>query len=87
MTRDELATAIELRLIAHSPDLANDILDLFRQREETIVDRCRAAINAERNYQSALHERVGSRYSAERHARSLAWAREQRERTAQEVGL
>lgn len=87
MTRDELTAATELRLLAFPPSVAADVLDLFRQRQETILDQCRAAIRAEQDYQSAIHERVGSRYGAERRERFVEYARKRRDETARELGL
>lgn len=87
MTRDELSTAVELRLLAHAPTIAGDVLDLFRQREETILEQCRAVINAEIDYRAALHAKVGSKYGADRYGRNLEAARARRDRAAKELGI
>lgn len=63
------------------------VLDLVRRRDAQMRDRLRAAIRAERDYQEAVHRRVGSRYGAERRDRELEAARARRDRTAKEVGL
>lgn len=68
-------------------DAAERIIDLVRKRDAQIRDRLRAAIRAERDYQDAVHRRVGSRYGAERRDRELDAARARRDRTAKEVGL
>lgn len=87
MTRDELAAAVELRLIAHAPTIAVDVLDLFRQREETLVDLCRSAIQAEIDYRAALHAKTGSRYGADRYQRNLEAAATRRDAVRKELGL
>ena len=87
MTRDELAVAAELRLLAHAPTIAVDILDIIRQREETILNHCRSAIQAEIDYQAAIHKTAGSKYGRERRERFIEFARLRRDRAAKELGL
>ena len=74
-------------IVGTPPTALGNVLDLVRQREAKLLERCRAAISAERDYQDAVHRRVGSRYGAERRDREIEAARARRDRTAKEVGL
>lgn len=69
------------------PDTADRIIDLVRRRDAQMRDRLRAALRAERDYQDAVHRRVGSRYGAERRDRELEAARARRDQSAKAVGL
>ena len=63
------------------------VVELLRVRESILIDKCRRAIQAERNYQAVLHNRVGSKYGRERRNREIEEASRLREQTAREVEL
>lgn len=67
--------------------VARFVGELIRLRESALIDRCRRAIQAERNYQNVLNARVGSKYGADRRNRELDAASRRREQTAQEIEL
>ncbi len=72
-----------LRIHTH-PEIRCDECDAERAE---VLEKCRAAIRAERAYQECLHRRVGSKYGAERRERELDVARALRDRAAKELGL
>lgn len=66
-------------------------VELVRQaiavREEVLLRQYRRAIQAERDYQAALHERAGSKYGAERRQRAIDVAARRRDQAEKELGL
>lgn len=93
MAHRELAATV-LRNVSNSFEadnmlrLANEFADAIRA--ESAADfrrRARRALQAERDYQTALHERAGSRYGAERRQRAIDAAVRRRDQTAKELGL
>lgn len=87
MTRDEFIAELEAIGTWSYPDASDALRDAARRREETILDQCRAVINAEIDYRAALHAKVGSKYGADRYGRNLEAARARRDRAAKELGL
>ncbi len=63
------------------------IRELISVREENLRHACRRAIQAEREYQAALHERAGSRYGVERRQRAIDVAARRRDDAAREIEL
>lgn len=56
-------------------------------RERKILAKCRAALQAERDYQYANTQRVKSKYGAQRRDREVESARARRDALARELGL
>lgn len=76
-----------LPALATRAQVTDLVRSLIRVREGELVQKCRRAIQAERNYQAVLHNRVGSKYGRERRDREIEHAMRLREQTAKEIEL